>query len=331
MFEKQRYDSPPVYSPPYSPESNGYGPPQSYHPPRSEFDPYPPPPGSYYMEEKPQHFYKWISPPGIVKAMFGTIIVLCVGIFACVASTLVWDMQYGMGGMGSYGGGMGYGGGYGGMGGGYGSSYGSGYGGGYGGGYGNYGSSYPTPYSAKTTMIAMAAINFFVALGFFVASFSKSTTFRSRKFFLVVLVVSVIMAVIQGIITIVYVVGVNPMAQSSQNMMYNPMLMMCQNLYGSSYSNMGGVGGFGMYNQYLYHYCYVDPQEGVAMVCGFLVTAALVVAAFFSHKTRGKIWRYGKPNIYWEQPPETGGLVSEGRDVKDWVRKTHTGMNIMFS
>ena len=70
--------------------------------------------------------------------------------------------------------------------------------------------------------------------------------------------------------------------------------------------------------------------QGVAMVCGFLVTAALVVAAFFSHKTRGKIWRYGKPNIYWEQPPETGGLVSEGRDVKDWVRKTHTGMNIMF-
>ncbi|XP_071010894.1 occludin [Oncorhynchus clarkii lewisi] len=327
MFEKQRYDSPPVYSPPYSPESNGYGPPQSYHPPRSEFDPYPPPPGSYYMEEKPQHFYKWISPPGIVKAMFGTIIVLCVGIFACVASTLVWDMQYGMGGMGSYGGGMGYGGGYGGMGGGYGSSYGSGYGGGYGGGYGNYGSSYPTPYSAKTTMIAMAAINFFVALGFFVASFSKSTTFRSRKFFLVVLVVSVIMAVIQGIITIVYVVGVNPMAQSSQNMMYNPMLMMCQNLYGSSYSNMGGVGGFGMYNQYLYHYCYVDPQEGVAMVCGFLVTAALVVAAFFSHKTRGKIWRYGKPNIYWEQPPETGGLVSEGRDVKDWVNNVEDGQS----
>ncbi|XP_010870862.1 occludin [Esox lucius] len=317
MFEKQHYDSPPVYSPPYTPASNGYGPPQSYHPPKSDFDPYPPPPGSYYMDEKPQHFYKWFSPPGIVKAMFGTILVLCLGIFACVASTLVWDMQYGMGGvgMGSYGGGLGYGGGYGGIGGSYGSSY----GGGYGGGYGYYGSSYPTPYSAKTSMIAMAAINFFVALGFFVATFSKSTTFRSRKFYLVVLVVSVIMAFIQGIINIVYIVGVNPMAQSSQNMIYNPMLMMCQNLYGSSYSSMGGVGSFGMYNQYLYHYCYVDPQEGVAMVLGFLVTTALVVVAVFSQKTRSKIWRYGKPNIYWVPPPVTGGLMSDGRDVEDWV------------
>lgn len=67
---------------------------------------------------------------------------------------------------------------------------------------------------------------------------------------------------LQGIISIVYIVGVNPMAQGSSSMMYNPMLMMCQNLYQtSSYSQMGGVGGFPMYNQYLYHYCFVDPQE----------------------------------------------------------------------
>ena len=65
----------------------------------------------------------------------------------------------------------------------------------------------------------------------------------------------------QGIINIVYIVGVNPMAQSSSSMMYNPMLMMCQNLYQTSYSQMGGVGGFPIYNQYLYHYCFVDPQE----------------------------------------------------------------------
>ncbi|KAM6962768.1 occludin-like [Aplochiton taeniatus] len=315
MFEKQRYDSPPVYSPPYKPPSNGYGPPGSFQSPRSEFDPYPPPPGSYYIEEKPQRFYKWLSPPGIIKAMMGVIIVLCVGIFACVASTLMWDMNYGYGqmGMGSYGSGMGGYGGYGGMG-----SYGSGYGGGGGYGYGNYYSSYPTPYSAKTSMIAMAAINFIVSLGFFIASFSKTAMFRSRKFFLVVLVVSIIMAILQGIINIVYIVGVNPMAQSSSSMMYNPMLMMCQNLYGTSYSQMGGVGGFPMYNQYLYHYCFVDPQEGVAMVCGFLVVFALAVAAFFAHKTRGKIWRYGKPNIFWEEPL-TGGMAPEGRDVEDWV------------
>lgn len=65
----------------------------------------------------------------------------------------------------------------------------------------------------------------------------------------------------QGIINIVYIVGVNPMAQGSSSMMYNPMLMMCQNLYQTTYSQMGGVGGFPIYNQYLYHYCFVDPQE----------------------------------------------------------------------
>lgn len=313
MFEKQRYDSPPVYSPPYTAPSNGYGPPGSFNSPKSDFDPYPPPPGSYYMEEKPQHFFKLLSPPGIVKAMMGMVVILSLGIFACVASTLMWDMQGYQMGMGSYGSGMGYGG-YG-----MGSSYGSGYGG-YGGysGYGGYHSSYPSPYSAKTSMIAMAAINFVSALGFFIASFSKTAVFRCRKFYLVILVVSAILAFLQGIINIVYIVGVNPMAQSSSSMMYNPMLMMCQNLYGTGYSNMGGVGGFPMYNQYLYHYCVVDPQEGVAMVCGFLVVIALVVAAVFSHKTRSKIWRYGKPNIYWEEPP-TGGLASEGRDVEDWV------------
>lgn len=59
--------------------------------------------------------------------------------------------------------------------------------------------------------------------------------------------------------TIVYIAGVNPNAQSSSNIMYNPMLMMCQSLYQSP------MGGLPMYNQYLYHYCFVDPQE----VCGF--------------------------------------------------------------
>uniref|UniRef100_A0A8C3AUR6 Si:ch73-61d6.3 n=1 Tax=Cyclopterus lumpus TaxID=8103 RepID=A0A8C3AUR6_CYCLU len=288
----------------------------------SEYNAYPPPPGSYYIEDKPQLFYKWLSPPGIIKAMMATVIVLSVAIFACVASTLMWDMQYGMGmGMG-YGGGYG-GGGYGGGGyggGGYGGgSYGSGYGG-YGGGYGNSHGSYISPYSAKTTMIAMAAINFIGALAFFITSFSKSNTVRSRKFFLALMIASIIMAILQGIISIVYIVGVNPMAQGSSSMMYNPMLMMCQNLYQtSSYSQMGGVGGFPMYNQYLYHYCFVDPQEGVAMMCGFLVVIAFGVAAFFAHKTRGKIWRYGKPNIHWEQPL-VSGKASEGRDVEEWVR-----------
>lgn len=242
MFEKQSYDSPPMYSPP----TNSYGPQGVFLPPQSEFDPYPPPPGSYYIgEEVPQHFYKWTSPPGIIKIMEGAIVVLCLGIFACVASTLVWDMQYGTGYGGTYGMGSGYGHGM------YGSNY---YGSSYYGGY-----NYVSPYSAKTAMIAMAAINFIVALAIFVATFSKTQSIRSRKFYLVVLALSVVLAVLQGIISIVYIVGVNPMAQSSANSFYNPMLMMCQSLYGNSVTGMGG--GFPLYNQYLYHYCFVDPQE----------------------------------------------------------------------
>lgn len=193
MFEKQHYDSPPVYSPPFSSPSNkSYGAPGSFHGPQSDYNAYPPAPGSYYIEDKPQHFYKWLSPPGIIKAMMVTVVVLCVAIFACVASTLMWDMQYGYGaGGGYYGSGLGYGGGY------SGGSYGSGYGG-YGGyGNGNYYGSYVSPYSAKTAMIAMAAINFVVSLGFFISSFSKSPMFRSRKFFLAVLITCIIVGLLQ--------------------------------------------------------------------------------------------------------------------------------------
>lgn len=81
----------------------------------------------------------------------------------------------------------------------------------------------------------------------------------------------------QGIMTIVYIVGVNPMAQSSSNMLYNPMLMMCQSLYQNSYSQMGGLGGFPVYNQYLYHYCFVDPQE----VSGFPLDTNFLNHSFF--------------------------------------------------
>lgn len=59
--------------------------------------------------------------------------------------------------------------------------------------------------------------------------------------------------------------------------------------------------------------------QGIAMGCGFLAVIALSVAAFFAQKTRGKIWRHGKPNIYWEEPL-AGGKASEGRDVEEWVR-----------
>lgn len=65
----------------------------------------------------------------------------------------------------------------------------------------------------------------------------------------------------KGIIDIIFVIGVNPMSQSSQSMLYNPMLMMCQNVQGSGGVGGGYPGGFPLYNQYLHHYCYMDPEE----------------------------------------------------------------------
>ncbi|XP_054452731.1 uncharacterized protein LOC129089343 [Anoplopoma fimbria] len=306
MYEPRYYDSPPVYSPPYSTNSQSFYPPRSVHSPQSQHvpDAYNAPPDSNYMEEKPQHFYRWFSPPGFVKTFEGATVLMCFLIFACVASTLVWDMNgFGYGGYG-----VGAPGGVAGMESGY-----------YGGSYG-YGSSYMTPQSAKSAMISMAAINFLVSLGFLVGSFSRSRIMRGCRFYLTVFICNIILAVLQGIIDIIFVIGVNPMSQSSQSMLYNPMLMMCQNIQGSpSLSGSAGAGfpgGFPMYNQYLHHYCYMDPEEAVALVLGLMVVLALSLSAYYAYKTRSKIWRHGKANIYWDEPMVRS---SEGRDVQDWV------------
>ncbi|XP_068195964.1 uncharacterized protein zgc:154006 [Antennarius striatus] len=303
MLEPRYYDSPPVYSPPYSTTSQAFYPPRCISSPQSQYAPYAfnAHPDSYYMEDKPQHFYRWFSPPGFVKTFQGATVLMCFLIFACVASTLVWDMN-----------GFGYGG------------YGVGVAGGaemgyYGGSYG-YSSSYMTPQSAKAAMISMAAVNFLVSLGFLIGSFSRSRVMRSCRFYLTVFICDIILAVLQSIIDIIYVIGVNPMSQSSQSMLYNPMLMMCQNIQGSpSLSGSLGAGfpgGFPMYNQYLLHYCYMDPEEAVALVLGLMVVLALSLSAYYAYKTRSKIWRHAKANIYWEQPPIRH---SEGQDVQNWV------------
>uniref|UniRef100_H3ASJ4 Occludin n=1 Tax=Latimeria chalumnae TaxID=7897 RepID=H3ASJ4_LATCH len=302
MYEKRHFDSLPVYSP-----SNQFSHPFDYGVPEEDYvyGIQPPAPGSYYIEDEPQYFYKWTSPPGIIRILECIILVLCVGIFACVASTLAWDYNYGYG--------YGYGGGGGGgLGGyypsyGYGSSYGSGY------GYDNYNRG-TNPAAAKGFMIAMAAICFFVALGVFVSSVTKSEGSRTRKFYLIVLIVSGILAGLELIGTIVYIMGVNPMAQSSGSMYYNQVRMLCNQFYSPMTS-----GAF--VNQYLYHYCVVDPQEAVAIVCGFLVALAFIIVCVFAQKTRQKIWKYGKQNIYWEKPM---GVVTKGPDVEQWVSNIST-------
>ncbi|MEQ2176295.1 hypothetical protein GOODEAATRI_026583 [Goodea atripinnis] len=303
MYEPRYYDSPPVYSPPYSTTSHSFHPPRSVHSPQSQYVSHNPP-DSYYMEGQPQHFYRWFSPPGFVKTFQGATALMCFIIFACVASTLVWDINgfgyggYGVGDMGSVGG------------------AGSGY---YGGSYG-YGSSYMTPQSAKAAMISMAAINFLVSLGFLVGSFSQSRMMRGCRFYLIIFICDIILAVLQGIINIIFVIGVNPMSQSSQSMLYNPMLRMCQNIQGtpslSGSVGAGFPGGFPLYNQYLYHYCYMDPEEAVGFVLGLLVVLVLSLSAYYAYKTRSKIWRHGKPNILWD---EALVRAAEGHDVLDWV------------
>lgn len=188
MYEPRYYDSPPVYSPPYSTSTQGHYPPRSTHYPQSHYVPYTynVPPDLYYMEEKPQHFYRWFSPPGFVKTFQGATVLMCFLIFACVASTLVWDMNrfgyasYGVGATGGVAGTeLGY----------YGGSYG-------------YGGSYMTPQSAKSAMISMAAINFLVSLGFLVGSFSRSRVMRGCRFYLSVFICNIILAVLQVSFTV---------------------------------------------------------------------------------------------------------------------------------
>ncbi|NXI24231.1 OCLN protein, partial [Sterrhoptilus dennistouni] len=281
----------------YGPPPTSYGPPTaSFGPPTGDFG-YdfsprsPAPPGSYYVEDVPQHFYKWSSPPGLVRVLEAAVILLCVAIFACVASTLAWEYGYGYG---IYGNGLGgfYGSGY------YGSGVNYGY------GYGGYYSGV-NPRAASGFMIATAVLCFLAQLGLLVASLSKASGSRSRRFYLVVIVVSAVLALLVLVASIVYVVGVNPQAQMSGGYYYSPLLAMCNQVYA------GGT----VLNQYLYHYCTVDPQEAVAIVCGFLIVLLLCLVCLFAHKTRSKIWKYGKPNIYWDKIP----AGPEGPDVEEWV------------
>ncbi|KAJ0012139.1 hypothetical protein NQD34_013114 [Periophthalmus magnuspinnatus] len=303
MYDPRHYDSPPLYSPQYSISPSLY-PPRSVHwPPARYVDYRYSLPDGYYTEERPQHFYRWFSPPGIVKILQGATVLMCFLIFACVASTLVWDMNgFGYKGVGGERGRVGSGPGY------YGGSYG-------------YGGSYMTPHAAKSAMITVAAVNFLVSLGFLVGSFSRSRAMRGCRFYLTVFICDIILAVLQGIIDIIFVIGVNPMSQSSQSMLYNPMLMMCQsNPASPSLSAAAGgsfPGGYPMYSQYLHHYCYMDPEESVALVLGLMVVLALSLAAYYSYKTRSKIWRHGKSNIIWDQPQRAR---ADSPDLQHWVR-----------
>ncbi|XP_075694079.1 occludin [Rhinoderma darwinii] len=257
---------------------------------------------SYYPEDEVQHFYKWSSPPGIIRIMAILIVVMCVGIFACVASTLPWDlditgqsMGYGMGG---YSGG--YSGGYNGYGFGGGQT-----------GYGfAYGGNYTDPRAAKGFILAMAAFCFICGMVIFVMTVTRTHTSTTRRFYLIVLIVSGIMGGLVFIATIVYLIGVNPVAQASGSAFYNQILSICSQFYTPATSGV-------FINQYLYHYCVVEPQEAIAIVLGFLIVVAFAIIIFFAVKTRRKIHNYGKNNIIWKKRK----FEQEGDpNVEEWVK-----------
>ncbi|XP_041060597.1 occludin isoform X3 [Carcharodon carcharias] len=305
MYQNRPLGSPPAYSPSHFTQPILHGPSVVSY----EYDVRSPPPGSFYIEDKPQHFYKWSSPPGIVRILEGIVVLLCLTIFACVASTLQWQYgyNYGMGGI------LGGGGYYPGMGGSYYPGMGGVGSGSYYPGMGGYGS-HTDPRAASGFMIAMAAISFIVVLAFFIASVSKSQSSRSRKFYLLLLIFSAILGGLELIASIVYIMGVNPTAGSGGSMYYSQIRMMCNQFYSG--------GGMMMANQYLYHYCVVDPQEAVAIVCGFLVALTFCIIAFFAQRVRQKIWKYGKPNILWGK-----GFAEEevGPNVEEWVKTVPDG------
>ncbi|MED6246430.1 hypothetical protein ATANTOWER_017699, partial [Ataeniobius toweri] len=266
----------------------------------------PQPAYSYYPDDEFQHFYRWASPPGILKIMAIIGIVLCVAIFACVASTLAYDSQGAMAGFGGS-----YGGSYGGS-----SFGGGGYGAGNNYGYGSLGGNYNDPRSGKGFMIAMAGMVFIFCLIVFIIIVSHQSLSQSRRFYLAVLIVCPILGMLMLIATIVYLMAVNPSAQSTGSIYGNQIMALC-----APYQQPQSLGVF--MNQYLYHYCVVEPQEAIAVVFGFLVTAALFIMLVFALKTRRKIQYYGKDNILWKKVKIVDDLAPP-EDVEAWVNNVST-------
>lgn len=183
------------------------------------------------------------------------VIVMCVAIFACVASTLAWDSQGALGGFGYIPGG-GFGGSYGG------SFSGGAYGPGSNYGYGGIGGNYNDPRKGKGFMIAMAAITFIVGLAVFIIIVSHQSLSESRKFYLAVIIICAILALLMLIATIVYLVAVNPTAQSSGSVYGSQIAGLCAQFQQPQPSGV-------LMNQYLYHYCVVEPQEVTSLTSSF--------------------------------------------------------------
>ena len=108
--------------------------------------------------------------------------------------------------------------------------------------------------SAKGFLLAMAAFCFMAALVIFVTSVIRSEISRTRRYYLTVIIVSAVLAIMVFIATIVYIIGVNPTAQASGSLYSSQIYALCNQFYTPAAA--------GIYvDQYLYHFCVVDPQE----------------------------------------------------------------------
>lgn len=58
--------------------------------------------------------------------------------------------------------------------------------------------------------------------------------------------------------------------------------------------------------------------QAIAVVFGFMVTAALIIMLVFALKTRQKINNYGKQNILWKKVKVVDDLAPP-EDVEAWV------------
>ncbi|XP_068617028.1 MARVEL domain-containing protein 2-like [Brachionichthys hirsutus] len=288
---------------------------------------------SYYPGDQMLHFYTWKSPPGVMKIMCIIIIIMCVAVFACVASTLAWDYDASL-----LGGGAGFLPGFGGGGGQFpvsGGGIGGGIGGGsFGGGFGSggiggssnyaYGGQQVDPKTGKGFIIAISGITFIAVLIIFVLVISRQSTARSAKFYLATIIICAILAFLMLIASIVYLVAVNPTAQSTGSVVYNQIRQLC-----AQYQNQNQAQGL-FINQYLYHYCVVEPQEAIAIVLGFLVIVGLIILLVFAARTRSRIRRWGEDRVLWEEVKVVrDGLHSNG--VGEWVKNVSGEPEVMLN
>lgn len=168
-----------------------------------------------------------------------------------------------------------------------------------------------SPAAGKGFIIAISALTFIAVLIIFVLVVSRHNTSRSPKFYLATIIICAILAFLMVIATIVYLVSVNPTAQSTGSVQYSQVQQLC-----AQYQTQSQAQGIFL-NQYLYHYCVVEPQEVIAIVLGFLVFVALIIMLVFAVRTRTKIRRWGQDRVLWEDVK----VVNNGlhNSVGEWV------------